>query len=58
MSRKISHEEKIKIIEEIKQHLLNGGYLYELEDPDKAFRIMRSNTDYFKNLVFTKHKKN
>lgn len=54
MNIKIKDDEKDKIIQEIKSHLVNGGYLYELEDPDRIFRIMRSNPGKFKDVCFIK----
>ena len=47
-------ERRIAKIKALKEHLCNGGYLYQLKYADEAFKFMVENADDFKDLKFKK----
>ena len=51
----ITRQERLeKKATEIKEHLLRGGLLEQLEFPDEAFEFMKRNADLFKDIRFTR----
>lgn len=52
----LTEKEKMERINRIKKHLIAGGKISDLKNPDIEFRFMANNPNEFKDLVFVKRR--